>query len=1083
VGYNIPDISFRQLKSTNLRNDVYFDFTTFHGVSDFSDVVFSGICDFSDVTFKGGATFLKTNFKDAAYFVGAAFDNVADFTNSKFSEECRFSYCNFAEQSEAFFTEVIFAKIAKFDNSVFAKIDFSSATFNMEAKFGYAKFTNKVFFNRTTFKRVAEFEVTTFQGEATAHFSHAIFKKEAKFGYAKFDNKVFFEHTEFRNGAAFHGAIFQEQAIANFSDAKFSEKSSFIDAKFMADVFFSRAKFTDAIFDGSVFNDGTKVDFSESEFADCTFINCEFKGSTYFDYAYFNTARFNRALFRIETRFFGANFQLRGEFSNCKFADGSVTNFTKCTFRKEALFDNSVFGEIDFSGATFSDQASFTYCKFTNKVFFGDARFIKSAAFDNSVFDDEATVDFSSAIFKEDGTFVSAKFTNKAFFMNTNFGRVNFNQSNFDGGSDFSYASFNEESTFVSAKFSGRTSFMQANFFELANLTGCTFENENDFSKCLFNKKSQFLNCEFTESSVTYFNNASFDQALFDNALFNETYFSGATFSDQASFTYCKFTNKVSFEGTTFKGVAEFVSAIFQDEAVADFSDVTFNQAVKFKGTTLVETFFENTKFNGKADFSYCKFNKKVIFDNKTTFDEKSVTDFSHAEFKDELSFSNITIENITHFDYAVFGDESSVYFINDTRINADIYFTHCRFDNRANFTGCKFLKKTDFTYCRFKQVYFNNGFLTDVNFHGTEFMESDFTDTVLGICDFYLCSFNVARFAHTIFTERADFKFVIFQSGETVLFDVEDISKVSFMNTDISKVRFGDDLYWGRQDRVVDENNLQINERSYVLFKWNDVLINQVVKKRVARFLAALLNLSWIAHDATIWNSTDSNIIKILSTSGNQSISLVLDDNQMSVIVYQNKIEKAYQVLIERNRLPARSFKKEWFVYSKVLKLSAVVSIYRNLAKNYENSLRYEDADKFYRREMEVRRYYREVNSKSVIVVKKNSRLRRNLSLTGLYHLLFDYGLDYLRPIALIIVLALIPVLYALWLGNQTLTPDFSINGVSDVLNVTSSSIASTFGVENQPLEGYIIGVITIPAIIVILVITLKRKFQRKIW
>ena len=145
VGYNIPDISFRQLKSTNLQNDVYFNFTTFHGVSDFSGVVFSGICDFSDVTFKGGATFLKTKFKDAAYFVSAAFDNVADFSNSKFSEGCRFSYCNFAEQSAAFFTEVIFAKTAEFDNSVFAKIDFSDATFKMEAKFGYAKFTNKVF--------------------------------------------------------------------------------------------------------------------------------------------------------------------------------------------------------------------------------------------------------------------------------------------------------------------------------------------------------------------------------------------------------------------------------------------------------------------------------------------------------------------------------------------------------------------------------------------------------------------------------------------------------------------------------------------------------------------------------------------------------------------------------------------------------------------------------------------------------------------------------------------------------------------------------------------------------------------------
>jgi len=303
-------------------------------------------------------------------------------------------------------------------------------------------------------------------------------------------------------------------------------------------------------------------------------------------------------------------------------------------------------------------------------------------------------------------------------------------------------------------------------------------------------------------------------------------------------------------------------------------------------------------------------------------------------------------------------------------------------------------------------------------------------------------------------------------------------------MNSDISKVRFGDDIYWGKNNRfsVIDEENLQTDEKSYLLFKWNDVLTNQGIRVRLAQFLAGVLNLNWIVAPNTTWSNIRLYIINIVSDSKDQSLSLVLDNSKKVVIVYQNRVEKAYDTLIEKYRLPARSFGGEWFVYSKMPRISAVVSIYRNLAENYENSLRYEEANQFYKREMEVRRRYREFESKSVLSTKNNSWIRRNLSLTGLYHFLFSYGLDYIKPIVLVIILALIPLFYSIWLNNPTLKPDFSLQGVSDVLNVTSSSLSETFGVKDKNITGYIIGTVIIPSIIVILLVTVKRKFKRKI-
>jgi uncharacterized protein YeeX (DUF496 family) len=52
----------------------------------------------------------------------------------------------------------------------------------------------------------------------------------------------------------------------------------------------------------------------------------------------------------------------------------------------------------------------------------------------------------------------------------------------------------------------------------------------------------------------------------------------------------------------------------------------------------------------------------------------------------------------------------------------------------------------------------------------------------------------------------------------------------------------------------------------------------------------------------------------------------------------------------------------RKWKWENKQVSLEDVVSVYRNLRENYEFRLRYDDAGKFFIKEMELKRKYREI-------------------------------------------------------------------------------------------------------------------------
>src|SRR4051812_32204123 len=103
------------------------------------------------------------------------------------------------------------------------------------------------------------------------------------------------------------------------------------------------------------------------------------------------------------------------------------------------------------------------------------------------------------------------------------------------------------------------------------------------------------------------------------------------------------------------------------------------------------------------------------------------------------------------------------------------------------------------------------------------------------------------------------------------------------------------------------------------------------------------------------------------------------------------------------------------------------------------QQSRRYDEAGKFFIREMELKRKYREEISKSYTPdykeeirykIKKNCWFRRNIfSLTGWYHLLSNYGESSWRPTVAGIAIVLLATFFFVCQSNPTLAPTLSFS------------------------------------------------------
>jgi hypothetical protein len=206
----------------------------------------------------------------------------------------------------------------------------------------------------------------------------------------------------------------------------------------------------------------------------------------------------------------------------------------------------------------------------------------------------------------------------------------------------------------------------------------------------------------------------------------------------------------------------------------------------------------------------------------------------------------------------------------------------------------------------------------------------------------------------------------------------------------------------------------------------------------------------------------------------------IVFDGNDMSNVSFINTDIAKVKFELDTRWGPEDKFKvieEEWLENMKTTKhpisLIGILSLYRNLRENYEARLRYDEAGKFFIKEMELKRRYRESPSASNLrkgmyrilrglkltnkpepdvknELKKNGWWRRNIfSLIGWYYHLSRYGEDLLRPTLAGIVIVVLSTL--LWLTQENPTLEPTLPSIQDILFHTVSNSSNSTSIIAQ--------------------------------
>lgn len=304
----------------------------------------------------------------------------------------------------------------------------------------------------------------------------------------------------------------------------------------------------------------------------------------------------------------------------------------------------------------------------------------------------------------------------------------------------------------------------------------------------------------FTRSSIgnANFSGAKFENADFSGAKFENANFAGAQF-ENADFLAVKFNGKTNFSNTVFKNKVNFSESFFDD---ANFNGSSMNKA-QFIGTK-----FQTADF-GLAKLVDCDF-FGVIFENETSFigaDLKSCK-FPKAKFQNITNFTGAKL-NKTNFPQSTF---KGVNF--DNASLQVVVLQNAVFQGNANFSLAE-LEKVDFFKANFKKnINFSESKLQQVTFSEASFNgPANFIKAIFrGDVKFNKLEINQANFSNAKFDGMTFFHNVLFKDQDKVIFDVDDLSKVSFRNTDLTKVRFSEKIRWGGKNgfSIINEKSLK---------------------------------------------------------------------------------------------------------------------------------------------------------------------------------------------------------------------------------------------------------------------------------
>ncbi|HEY6536458.1 MAG TPA: pentapeptide repeat-containing protein [Candidatus Nitrosocosmicus sp.] len=143
-------------------------------------------------------------------------------------------------------------------------------------------------------------------------------------------------------------------------------------------------------------------------------------------------------------------------------------------------------------------------------------------------------------------------------------------------------------------------------------------------------------------------------------------------------------------------------------------------------------------------------------------------------------------------------------YYLPDLKIKQEfkqpVYFRNCKFQ-QAIFVGATFSDIADFSKATFSReaAFFGATFSAVATFFGsTSKDEAYFNTTFSNVAYFSEATFSDKSYFAGFFRDITFFNYVMFEKPHKIIFKVEDMSRVSFINTDITGVRFDDKVSWG---------------------------------------------------------------------------------------------------------------------------------------------------------------------------------------------------------------------------------------------------------------------------------------------
>jgi len=330
---------------------------------------------------------------------------------------------------------------------------------------------------------------------------------------------------------------------------------------------------------------------------------------------------------------------------------------------------------------------------------------------------------------------------------------------------------------------------------------GCHFPDikiKENFANAVYFTKATFTDTDFSNSKFhkVDFSGAKFQNANFSKVFFEESDFLGVEFNGETDFSNTIFKDKVNFSESVFKKAnfncstmkrAQFLGSKFQTADFSftkiedsDFYWVEFRGDANFVGTDIKRTVFPNSRFQGKTRFTGAKFEK---------------TNFTHSCFG-EADFDHTLINVMKHIGTTFSGDTN---FFSSKLYKIDLH-------------KVKFKKNSNFAESTLHDVTISDGkFQGNSNFAYVIFQDNVRFKNV----EIYAADFSFAKFLG-----KAFFNDVLFRKQDRVNFDVDDLSKVSFRNTDVTKVRFGERVKWGGKNgfRIIDEELLNKDSEKAIL-------------------------------------------------------------------------------------------------------------------------------------------------------------------------------------------------------------------------------------------------------------------------